>query len=75
MTNVVLSGGVSVPAKALQLALELEARNVRLLVDDAGALRAGPCHRLTPGDIQAIRQNREDLKRIVIYCRRSLLVH
>jgi hypothetical protein len=56
-------------ADALRLALDLEARDVRLLVDDAGALQVGPADRLTETDIQAIRANRQELKRIVIYCR------
>jgi hypothetical protein len=65
---VILRGGVSVLADALRLAWELEARDVQLLVDDDGALRAGPAERLTDADIQAIRANREELKRIVVYC-------
>ena len=69
MNTVILNGGVSVPADALRLAWDLEARDVRLLVDDNGALRAGPAERLTDADINDIRRNREELKRIVVYCR------
>ena len=68
MNTVVLNGGVSVLAEALRLAWDLEARSVQLLLDDAGVLRAGPAERITEADIQAIRQNREELKRIVAYC-------
>lgn len=68
MNTVTLKGGVSVLADALRLAWDLEARDVQLLVDDTGALRAGPAERLTEADIQAIRANREELKRIVVYC-------
>lgn len=68
MNTVILNGGVSVPADALRLAWDLEARDVMLLVDDSGALRAGPAERLTETDVEAIRRNREELKRIVVYC-------
>jgi hypothetical protein len=68
MTTVVLKGGVSVLADALRLAWALEARDVRLLVDQTGVLQAGPVERLTPEDIAAIKANREELKRIVRYC-------
>lgn len=68
MNTVVLNGGVSVLADALRLAWDLEARDVQLLVDDHGALRAGPAERLTPADIDAIRANRAELARIVHYC-------
>ena len=68
MNTVILTGGVSVLADALKLAWDLEARHVKLLVDQDGALRAGPAERLTDTDIEAIKRNRAELKRIVAYC-------
>jgi hypothetical protein len=68
MNTVVLRGGVSVLADALRLAWDLEARDVRLALDDSGRLLASPASLLTPADIAAIRANREELKRIVAYC-------
>jgi hypothetical protein len=68
MNTVILTGGVSVLAVALRLAWDLEARTVRLALDDAGRLLASPASLLTPADIAAIRQNRAELRRIVRYC-------
>jgi len=65
---VVLSGGISVLADALVLAWDLEAKDVSMLIDETGALQVGPVGRLTPADIVAIKANREELKRIVVYC-------
>lgn len=68
MSTVILKGGVSVLADALRLAWDLEARDVQLLVDDDGKLKAGPVERLTEADIDAIQRNRAELTRIVVYC-------
>jgi hypothetical protein len=64
---VILRGGVSVLAGALQLAWALEAKGAMFLIDEYGRLRVGPPDILTPADIAAIRENKYELARITKY--------
>jgi len=67
MNCVILRGGVSVLAGALQLAWSLEAKGATFLIDDHGRLRVGPPELLTPADITAIRDNKYELARLTKY--------
>lgn len=68
MRCIVLRGGVSIDAEVWRFALALEARGVRLLLDESGGLLAGPSDLLTREDVQTIQAARFELKRLVVYC-------
>ena len=61
---VTLRGGLTVPLAALQLALDLEGREIHLALDGDG-LSAGPRERLTDADRSEIRRWKLHLRAIV----------
>ena len=63
-------GRLTVPEAAVRLALDLEARGLRLELDGDGLL-VGPIDRLTDEDRNGIRRWREHLKAIVAHCGRE----
>ncbi len=63
---VTLRGGVTVTRAALHLALDLEIRGVVLRLED-GRLLARPRDLLTADDLAALKEHRDDIKRIVAY--------
>jgi hypothetical protein len=64
---VMLTGGLTVPLEALQLAWSLEDRGAVLLVEADDLIVDGPAGFLTEGDRAAIRRWRDHLKAMVTY--------
>jgi hypothetical protein len=67
MNCVILRGGVSVLAGALQLAWALEAKGATFLIDEHGRLRVGPPELLSHEDLAAVFENRFELARLTKY--------
>ena len=66
--NVTFNGGFSMPVAVWHSALDLDGRGVTLSVDKDDRLLAQPRGRLTPDDFIMIRRDKEELKRLVVYC-------
>lgn len=67
---VVLRGGVSVPAPAYVLLIDLEARGIRAW-REGDRLLVEPADRLTPEDDQALRALKPHLLVLLAYCQRD----
>ncbi len=63
---VMLRGGLTVPLEPLLLALDLEARGIRLETDDADVI-ASPREKLTDADRQAVRRWKAHIITILHY--------
>ena len=62
-----LIGGLTVPTSALRLAWDLEARGLRIQLDDDGGLLVGPSNLLNDDDRKAIRVQKWALVELVKY--------
>lgn len=66
-SDFVVLPGLTLPLAAVQLALDLENRGLRLTIDDGDVLVVGPRERLTSADRKAIRLWKRHLLAIVSY--------
>lgn len=65
-----LKDGPAVPWGALELAIDLDLRGVRLAIT-GGRLTAGPRGLLTETDVRAIHRWHHELTALVFYCKQS----
>jgi hypothetical protein len=67
--QVVLRGGLCVPAAAVDLLLDLERRDFDVYIDTTdGAVVCRPARLLSEGDKRAITALRDPLKALISYC-------
>jgi hypothetical protein len=68
--RVLLRGGLAVSASALQTLWNLEDRGIKVELSPNGGLLIGPRDSLTAQDRDRIRNDRDDIARLVAYCER-----